>query len=331
MPYDTDADIDSGTSPLTTSIVGDIGGTNARFARLAADGSPQQILTLPGADYAGPAEALQAYLSQTQGPAPTAAAIGIANPLNGDHVQMTNHSWSFSIEAMRQKLGLTRLQFLNDFTALALSLSRLGDGDRRQIGGGSASQNYAIGVIGPGTGLGVSGLLPAAGAYVPIEGEGGHVTLAGQNEEELAVIAALARVFPHVSAERALSGPGIENLHRALALVRGVSAAELDARQITAHAMQGDDALCVDVISMFCALLGTQAANLALTLGARGGIYIGGGIVPQLGEFFARSPFRQRFETKGRFSGYLSGIPTWLITAPYPALIGAAAFLQTTR
>ncbi len=221
MPYDKNSNTDS----LTTSIVGDIGGTNARFARLAADGTPQQILTLRGADYAGPAEALQAYLLQTQGPAPQAAAIGIANPLNGDHVQMTNHSWSFSIEAMRQQLGLTRLQFLNDFTALALSLSHLGDADRRQIGGGSALPNYAIGVIGPGTGLGVSGLLPAAGAYVPIEGEGGHVTLAGQSEEELAAIGALARAFPHVSAERVLSGPGIENLHRALAQVRDVQIA----------------------------------------------------------------------------------------------------------
>ncbi len=318
-----------GTSPeITTSIIGDIGGTNARFARVGADGSPQQILTLHGADYPGPAEALQAYLSRTQGPAPQSAAIGIANPLNGDHVQMTNHSWNFSIEAMRQQIGLTRLQFLNDFTALALSLPYLGDADRQQIGGGSAQPGYAIGVIGPGTGLGVSGLLPAGNGHIPIEGEGGHVTLAGQNDEELAVIGALAHQFPHVSAERALSGPGIENLHRALAQVRNVQAATLNARQITTLAVQGDDALCVDTVNMFCALLGTQAANLALSLGARGGVYIGGGIVPQLGDYFVRSPFRQRFEDKGRFSGYLSSIPTWVITAPYPALIGAAAFLR---
>ncbi|MDB5814051.1 MAG: glucokinase [Rhodocyclales bacterium] len=319
-----------GIHPLESAIVGDIGGTNARFARLAANGSPLQILTLRCADYAGPAEALQAYLSRTEGPAPQAAAIGIANPLDGDRVQMTNHAWNFSIEAMRQQLGLTRLQFLNDFTALALSLPWLGDDDRQQIGGGSARADYAIGVLGPGTGLGVSGLLPTQNGYVPIEGEGGHVTLAGQNDEELAVIAALTRVFPHVSAERVLSGPGIENLHSALAQVRDAQAPQLSAPQITAHATQGDDALCVDTMNMFCALLGTQAANLALTLGARGGVYIGGGIAPLLGEFFVRSPFRRRFEDKGRFSAYLADIPTWVITAPYPALLGAAAFLRTS-
>jgi glucokinase len=316
---------------IKAAVVGDIGGTNARFARIATDGSLDQIKTLRSADYPGPTEALQAYLADTQGPAPVEAAIGIANPLDGDRVQMTNHSWNFSIEAMRQQLGLERLQFLNDFTALALSLPHLGDADRQQIGGGTAHLGSAIGVIGPGTGLGVSGLLPAGRGYAPIEGEGGHVTLAGQNDEELAVIAALAKVFPHVSAERVLSGAGLENLHRALAQVRGVKSEAFDAAHITAHATQGSNSLCVDTVNLFCALLGTQAANLALTLGARGGIYIGGGIVPRLGEFFARSPFRQRFEDKGRFSNYLSSIPTWIIIAPYPALLGAAAFLRAHR
>lgn len=319
----------SESESVRACVVGDIGGTNARFARVSADGTLEQVLTLRGADYPGPAEALIAYLSQTQGAAPQAAAIGIANPLSGDHVQMTNHTWNFSIEAMRQQVGLTKLDFINDFTALALSLPYLGEGDRLQIGGGSARIGSAIGVIGPGTGLGVSGLLPCGGGYTPIEGEGGHVTLSGQTDEELAVIAALARVFPHVSAERVLSGPGLENLYRALAQVRGVSIQALDASQITTGAIQNDDTLCVDTANLFCALLGTQAANLAVTLGARGGVYIGGGIVPRLGEFFIRSPFRPRFENKGRFSAYLAAIPTWLITAPYPALLGATAFLRS--
>jgi glucokinase len=314
---------------MQACVVGDIGGTNARFARVAADGSLQQVMTLRGADYPGPAEALSAYLASTQGPAPQAAAIGIANPLSGDRVQMTNHSWNFSIEEMRQQIGLKRLQFLNDFTALALSLPHLGDADRSQVGAGVALPHSAIGVIGPGTGLGVSGLIPTrARGYACIEGEGGHVTLGGQTTEEMTVIAALYEVFPHVSAERAISGPGLENLYRALAQVRGANPNTYDAAAITAHATQGTDALCVDTVNMFCALLGTQAANLAVTLGARGGIYIGGGIVPRLGEFFARSPFRQRFEDKGRFSAYLANIPTWVITAPYPGLTGAAAFLR---
>ncbi|MEC5386350.1 glucokinase [Uliginosibacterium sp. H3] len=315
---------------LQTCVVGDIGGTNARFARLAADGSLDQIMTLHGTDYPGPAEALQAYLAQTTGAAPRTAAIGIANPLTGDRVQMTNHTWNFSIEEMRRQLDLEKLEFLNDFTALALSLPHLGDADRRQVGQGNAVPRTAIGVIGPGTGLGVSGMVPAAKGYAFIEGEGGHVTLSGQTDEELAVISAIARSFPHVSAERAISGPGLENLYRALAQVRGIAPRAYEAADISTHATHGTDPLCVATVNMFCALLGTQAANLAVTLGARGGIYIGGGIVPRLGEFFLRSPFRQRFEEKGRFSAYLAAIPTWIITAPYPALIGAAAFLRTS-
>ncbi|HSD35968.1 MAG TPA: glucokinase [Rhodocyclaceae bacterium] len=314
---------------MQTCVVGDIGGTNARFARLAADGSLEQVVTLHGVDYPGPAEALQSYLAQTTGAAPRYAAIGIANPLTGDRVQMTNHTWNFSIEEMRKQIGLERLEFLNDFTALALSLPHLGDADRIQVGRGAAVPRTAIGVIGPGTGLGVSGMVPADNGYAFIEGEGGHVTIAGQTDEELAVVSALARIFPHVSAERAISGPGLENLYRALAQVRGIAPKEYEAASITTQATQATDPLCVATVNMFCALLGTQAANLAVTLGARGGIYIGGGVVPRLGEFFMHSPFRQRFEDKGRFSEYLSRIPTWIITAPYPALIGAAAFLRS--
>ncbi|GAA5168949.1 glucokinase [Viridibacterium curvum] len=316
------------THELSPWIAGDIGGTNARFARIDKKGGLCDIAILRCADYAGPTEALQAYLAAHPGPAPVAATIGIANPLDGDRVQMTNHSWNFSIEAMRRAIGLTRLDFLNDFTALAMSLSELGDKDRSQIGGGKAKARAAIGVIGPGTGLGVSGLIPCPGGYAPIEGEGGHVSIAGQTAEELAVITALYRMFPHVSAERAVSGTGLPSLHQALAEVRGTRADPLTPPEIAERALNESDALCVATMHMFCCLLGTAAANLAVTLGARGGIYIGGGIVPKLGDFFLRSGFRQRFEDKGRFSAYLADIPTWIITSPVAALIGAAAHLR---
>ena len=320
------------SADLTSNIAGDIGGTNARFARITQDGKLDQIQVLRCADFAGPAEALEAYLASTHGPAPSAAAIGIANPLSGDQVQMTNHSWNFSIEAMRRKLGLQTLDFLNDFTALALSLQHLGNADRIAIGGGRARERSAIGVIGAGTGLGVSGLIPSRNGYAPIEGEGGHVSIAGQTEEEHAVIVALYRMFPHVSAERAVSGTGLPSLHKALAEVRGEAADALSPPDIVERALNDSDPLCVATIQMFCTLLGTAAANLALTLGARGGVYIGGGIVPRLAahpsRFFQNSSFRARFEDKGRFSEYMSAIPTWIITAEAPALLGAAAFLQ---
>lgn len=309
-------------------LLGDIGGTNARFAVILSPGAAiTNIRTLPANDYPGIAEAVEAYLKLESLPAPRNAAMGIANPVTGDAISLTNNSWAFSTEAVRQRLGLDRLRFVNDFTALALSLPYLTGEERRQIGGGTAVEGAAIGVIGPGTGLGVSGLIPQRGRYSALEGEGGHASLSGQNDEELAVIGQIQRMFPHCSAERALSGPGLQTLYRALANVRGITAQDLSSPEISTRAVKGEDALCVDTLNMFCAFLGSEAGNLALTLGALGGVFIGGGIVPQLGKFFDASPFRARFEAKGRFAAYLEKIPTFVITAAYPALTGAAAAL----
>jgi glucokinase len=191
------------------------------------------------------------------------------------------------------------------------------------VGGGSAA------LLGPGTGLGVSGLLPGPAGWVPISGEGGHVTLGSADPFEAAVLAELAARFGHVSAERALSGPGLENLYRATCRVLGRPALELAAPAISAAALARQDAACEQTLALFCGLLGHVAGNLALTLGARGGVYIGGGIVPRLGEAFDRSPFRERFEAKGRFSAYLAAVPTWVLTADTsPALLGAARALD---
>ncbi|MEC5397855.1 glucokinase [Uliginosibacterium sp. H1] len=311
-------------------MVGDIGGTNARFAFIAGPGAAlSNIDTLPAADHAGPAEAIQAWLKRHGLPVPYAAAFGIANPVSGDAIRMTNHSWAFSIEAERKKVGLQSMRFINDFTALALSLPYLSDEEKRAVGGGQAMAGAAIGVIGAGTGLGVSGLLKCGHDWVPIAGEGGHVTIATRTDEEAATVRVLARQYGHVSAERALSGPGLLALYAALGELRGLPTPFDEAAEISEAAVQGRDPLCVDTCNMFCALLGTAASDLAVTLGARGGIYIGGGIVPKMGEFFLASPFRSRFEDKGRFSAYTAAIPTWIITAPYPALTGATVALQT--
>lgn len=318
----------SGRPDTFPRLLGDIGGTNARFALIRAPGEPiSDILNLQCADFPGPLEAIRSYLASTGCASPRQAAMGIANPVTDDWLKMTNNAWAFSIEALRGSLGLERLLFINDFTALALSLPHLSPNELRQIGGGSAVTNTAIGVIGPGTGLGVSGLVPSATGWIPLEGEGGHVSLSPQTAEELAITALLS-TNGHVSAERVLSGPGLVCLHQALAQVRKLEVAELDSSRITQAAIDGTDALCVDTLNTFCALLGSTAGNLALTLGARGGVFIGGGIIPKLGGFFDASPFRARFEAKGRFNTYLSAIPTRLITASNPALTGAAAALD---
>jgi glucokinase len=310
-------------------LVGDIGGTNARFATLAQPGAGlTQILTLPCADFPGPAQAITHYLARTGQARPRWCAFGIANPVDGDAVRMTNHHWAFSIRALQDSLGLQRLLVLNDFTALALALPALGPEDVARVGGGEPVPGRAIGLLGAGTGLGISGLVPCGGDYAPLGGEGGHVTLAASNAHEAALIAWLATRHPHVSAERVLSGPGLVNLYEAHAALAGRPAEALGPADISARGLAGDDPLCAATLDSFCALLGTVAADLALTLGARGGIYIGGGIVPKLGDYFARSPFRARFEHKGRFSDYLARIPTYVIQAPYPGLVGAGRALE---
>ena len=314
-------------------LMGDVGGTNARFAVQEAPGAqPTQVVTYPSVEYATFDDALKAYVAQLTCARPRQAAVGIANPIVGDRVQMTNFHWSFSIEAVRQELGFDRLLLINDFTALALSLPALQPEHLRRIGeGGIADPKGAVGLIGPGTGLGVSGLLriDAAGRSVPLGGEGGHVSLAPANAREDQVVAALRDKFGHASAERAMSGMGLVNLYEALCTIDGVASKALDPAGVTGAATSGTDARCVEAVEIFFGFLGSVAGNLALTLGSRGGMYIGGGIIPRLGDWIDRSTFRERFVAKGRFRDYLDGIPTWLIHAETsPALIGAANALD---
>jgi len=308
-------------------LIADIGGTNARFALLVA-GEPTQEQVLPCNDYPGIVEAIEHYFAATDVTSgerrPREAAIAIANPITGDQIRMTNHVWAFSARATRQSLGLERLIFLNDFTALAMAIRHLPRGELEQIGGGRGMADAPVALIGPGTGLGVSGLIPAGVHWLPVQGEGGHVTLPPANEREMEVLRVLRQRFSHVSAERVVSGPGLVNLHAALATADGLVPESLDPPDITRRAMEGSCPVCREALDMFCAMLGTIAGNLVLTLGAVGGVYVGGGIVPRLGRFFAASPFRDRFEDKGRFADYLAPVPAWVIRTPRPAFIGVA-------
>lgn len=309
------------------NLIADIGGTNARFALAFPDGRIGSECILSGADYPDLIQAAAAYLREVAGPRPHRAAVAVATPISGDWIQFTNSPWSFSTEAARQALGLEQLLIINDFTALALALPLLGPDERRQVSEGTAIEKAPIGLIGPGTGLGVSGLVWSGHHWIPLETEGGHVTFSACDEREWAIYRVLQRRFDHVSPERLLSGPGLVNLYTALAELEGWSAEDLVPADITDRALTGSCRHCVEVLELFCGMLGTAAGNLALTLGARGGVYIGGGIVPRLGDFFDRSAFRARFEAKGRFSDYLATIPSWVITAVNPALRGVAAAL----
>ena len=265
----------------------------------------------------------------------------MATAVGGDVVAFTNSGWSFSRAQMHAALGLDELVVLNDFEALALSLPRLSATQCRVFGpvtledAQRTAPHAARAVIGPGTGLGVAGLMPLVGAngtrWIALPGEGGHATLSAADEFESALLTTVRRQFPHVSAERLLSGIGLPVLYAGMAELLGEQADLLATHEIVARGLAGSDTTCSRVLDSFCALLGSFAGNVALTFGARGGVYIGGGIVPRLGERFFASAFRQRFEAKGRFDDYLAAIPTLLITDTLAALSGAAMALEQHR
>lgn len=311
-------------------LLGDVGGTHARFAWQTDPDAPLSAHGMARCtDHGSLLAAIRHYLAAQALPPPRAGAIGVATAVTSDEVRMTNSDWSFSIRALRQQLGLQRLVVINDFAALAHALPVLDPASVRQLGPGQADTEAPRAVIGPGTGLGVSGWLPTPAGGQALTGEGGHVSLAAGNDREAAVIACLRTRFGHASAERALSGPGLVNLYDALAQVDGRGVGALTPAQVIERGSDGSDTGAAEAVAMFCALLGSVAGDLALTLGARGGVYIGGGIVPRLGGAFGASDFRERFQAKGRFRDYLAAIPTFVIAAEHsPALAGAARALD---
>ena len=323
-------------------LVADIGGTNARFGWIAAPGlAPAHRDTLPVPDHAGPAQAAQAYLAGLQARlgaayrAPRRAAFAVATAVAGDRVAFTNSHWDFSREAVRRTLKLDVLAIVNDFEALALALPGLVGAQWRPIGPAAlppmadAAPGTLLAVVGPGTGLGVGAVLRTRCGWQALPGEGGHATLAAGSALEDELIEHVRRRHPHVSAERLLSGTGLPLLHAALAELKGQAPAAGDsAEAIVQAALDGSDALAGETLDLFCALLGGFAGNVALTLGARAGLFVGGGVVPRFADRFIASAFRERFEAKGRFRGYLAAVPTLLITDTQVALGGAALALD---
>ena len=312
----------------TTWLVGDVGATNARFGLVSPDGAVLHSSVFAVADFVEIGAAIEAYLATISSfPRPREGALAIAAAITGDEIRMTNHPWRFSVAALRDRLGFTRLLAINDFTAVALALPRLSGADRMPVGGDRPVEGAPMAVLGPGSGLGVSGLIRVGSQSVALTGEGGHATMAAATERENAVLQRMRRHFDHVSAERCLSGPGLVNLYNSLAALDRVPAAAYTAAQITDPEIGARDPLCHEATAMFCAMLGTIAGDLALTLGARGGVYIAGGIVPRLGARFVESGFRARFEAKGRLRPYLAAIPTYVVIHKLPAFLGCATAL----
>lgn len=308
-------------------LIADIGATNSRCALVDERGDVQLPEVFANEHFAGIEEMLAAYLDRRRATdKPRRAALAVAAPVLGDRVEMINIGWKFSQEALAQRFGLGDLKVLNDFAALAFALPKLGAEERAQIGPGVPLPGKPLAVLGPGTGLGVATLVPAADGWTVVSGEGGHVTLPAQTAAEAEVVEHIRDELGHCSAERALSGPGLKRLYDALAQLEGRATAELEPEQITSLAREGD-ALAAKALGMFFCFLGTVASNLALTVGAHGGVFVGGGIVPQLLEEARASGFRERFTCKGRYREYLDAIPTYVITEPLPAFRGLQTLL----
>ena len=315
-------------SPVSTSdspdhgrvLVADIGGTNLRYG-FSLDGRIDGTGTLLGKDYPNFDDAMAAVMERAEaGSRPRAAILAVACPAEPEEIIFTNRAWRFHKEELRRRFDFDRLIVVNDFAAVALALPYLGEADIQPFGRGQAEPGAAMVALGPGSGLGVAGLVPAGNGWQPVSGEGGHLTLAAQNAAEDQIISALRRRFGHVSAERVLSGPGLTALYGAIREIRGLEPLDLAPADVVARA--SIEAAASDCLVHFAEFLGTVAADLALAFGARGGVFIAGGVVPNIGGRFPAARFRARFEYKGRFSSYCAAIPTSLIIRANPALLG---------
>jgi glucokinase len=312
-------------------LVADIGGTNARFGLVHAEGAmPSDIRKLPGENYSSLSDALKEYLHSVGGNPPRRGCIAVAGPVEEGHFILTNRpSWSTPLARLAGEYRLDRLEVINDFQALAAALPLIQPGEIQPIGEPLRGEAAApMAVVGPGTGLGVGAVIRTPFGWQALPGEGGHIELASADARGRAAIGAAGAAHGRVSAERLLSGPGLELLHVMLGQVDGRARDRLDASAIHERATAGDQEAS-DTIATFFLLLAGFAGDVALMFGARGGLFLAGGVAARLYSFLDHHAFRAAFENKGRLKPYLAAIPTSLIATDMLALRGCAAHLDS--
>ena len=312
-------------------LVGDIGGTNARFGIARVDGHGvrvSQVQVLHAAQFPRGPDAVAAYLASLRGPAPQFAVLAAAGPITRGAVEFTNNRrWKFSETGLMRSANLKGVRLINDFTAQALALPHLRPKGLHLIGPrGAPGRDGSAVVMGPGTGFGAAAMAQDAQGQAVVTGEGGHTNFAPGDDVEMEILTRLSRRFDHVSIERVLSGPGLLNLYQTLAEMGGEAAPLTEPAAVT-QAAQAGDALARRALDRFCAILGSVAGDFALAFGAKRGVYISGGIAPGILSVLDASAFRRRFEDKDRMSDYLKPIPTRVVLDPHAALIGAATQL----
>lgn len=308
-------------------LIGDIGGTNARFA-LADREKPgfHSVLELKCADFPTADDAIKHYLGEAKAGAPDAVCLAAAGPVIDDHVRVTNNHWHISAADTRAYFGIEKVRLLNDFAAIAYSIPFLGDDDILNIGPHDQRllprERFNVGILGPGTGLGVAGLCRRTDVLVPVTGEGGHVGFAPETALQVEILKVLRQKYERVSAERLIAGSGLVNIYNALAVIRGEKGARRSAAGIFMD--RSSSSLAAEAVDVFFELLGQVAGDLALTLGAEDGVYIAGGIAKRYPDVLGISRFRSAFENKGRHRSFMERIPTRLIMHEQPGLLGAA-------
>jgi glucokinase len=320
---------DSETNLPFPILVGDIGGTNARFALLVdAFAEPKQFPIVQTANFANIDVALQNCILDRTSVQPRSAILALAGPIEGDEVPLTNCDWIVRPKEMISKLGFEDVLLVNDFEAQALAVASLGDGDREQIGPGTERLSSSRAVLGPGTGLGVAGLVHAQHTWFPVPGEGGHVDMGPRTERDYHIWPFLEPIEGRISAEQLLCGRGIVNIYRAVSAADGRDAPLETPAAVTSHALAGTDPAAVETVSLFSTYLGRVAGDMAMIFMAKGGVFLAGGISQKILPALRKPEFRVAFEDKAPHSAFMRSIPTYVVTHPMAALAGLAAFAR---
>jgi glucokinase len=311
------------------SLVGDIGGTNARFALVPAGQiNAEKVESLRCDQHQTLEGAIDDYLARAGVQSVERVCLAVASPIHGDRVEMTNSTWRFSISGIKARFGWSTFKVINDFSAMALGVLHVRDDKLVHICGGPGEPGRARLVIGPGTGLGVSALVPVQGGWVPLASQGGHVEFAPVDDIEMAILRCLQRRFGRVSVERILCGPGLLNLYRCHAELAGEEVRFSHPQDLTAAALANADALARRTLLHFCEILGRVTGDAALMFGSLGGVYLCGGVLPRFTDFLTASQFQAAFENKGRMNDLMKATPVNLVIEPYTGLLGAAAALD---
>lgn len=311
-------------------LIGDIGGTNARFAILVDSyADPKEFPVVQTADFPTIDEAIQSAILDRTSIQPRSAVLAVAGPVKGDEVDLTNCDWVVRPKIMAETLGLEDIVVLNDFEAQALAVVALGEEHLEQIGPGTPQPNAGRVVLGPGTGLGVAGLIHARHTWIPVPGEGGHMDMGPRTPRDFEVFPHLEKIEGRISGEQLLCGRGLVNIYRAVAKADGEQPVMTTPAEITAAALDKTDAIAEEALSIFVTCLGRIAGDLALVFMSRGGVYLTGGIAQKIVPALKNGRFREAFEDKAPHRALLQAMPVYVITHPMGALMGLAAYGRT--